>query len=93
MGKSKAHQDAFTIPGKDSDRLCQRPEKIIYFCVSDWPKAGDELAEVVIDAAWVMGGPVIGTNLVGMISNESWTGYIYGGPSIAGDQHGNILAR
>jgi predicted amidohydrolase len=186
----KAHQDAFTIPGKDSDRLCQLArENDIFLCVGlaersgeklydsalliddqgkillkhrkrnildwlmdppytpgdtlqavdtklgrigilicadtftfepwtnylermskfepdlvivpygwaepveYWPKAGDELADVVIEAARVIDAPVIGTNLVGMISNGSWTGCIYGGLSIAVDQHGNILAQ
>ena len=57
-----------------------------------WPDTGDELAEVVKEAAQGIGAPVIGTNLVGMISNGPWTGWIYGGLSVASDSNGKIIA-
>jgi predicted amidohydrolase len=56
-----------------------------------WPETGDELAEVVIQSARGIGAPVIGTNLVGMISNGPWTGWIYGGLSVAADANGEII--
>ena len=61
--------------------------------VQYWPDTGEDFAQVVIHAAHEIGAPVIGTNLVGMISNGSWTGSVYGGQSIAVDKNGNILAR
>ena len=57
-----------------------------------WPETGDELAEVVKQASLEIGAPVIGTNLVGMISNGPWTGWIYGGLSVAADASGEIIA-
>jgi len=56
-----------------------------------WPETGDELAEVVTKASMEIGAPVIGTNLVGMISNGPWTGWIYGGLSVAADENGEII--
>lgn len=56
-----------------------------------WPETGDELAEVVTQASMKIGAPVIGTNLVGMISNGPWTGSVYGGQSIAADANGEII--
>jgi predicted amidohydrolase len=60
--------------------------------VQYWPDTGKDFAQVVIHAAHEIGAPVIGTNLVGMISNGSWTGSVYGGQSIAVDENGKILA-
>jgi len=36
--------------------------------------------------------PVIGTNLIGAITNGPWTGRTYAGHSVAADKTGNILA-
>jgi predicted amidohydrolase len=58
-----------------------------------WPETGDELAEVVTQASRGIGAPVIGTNLVGMISNGPWTGWVYGGNSIAADASGEIMVK
>jgi predicted amidohydrolase len=60
--------------------------------VQYWPDTGEDFAQVVINAAREIGAPVIGTNLVGMISNGPWTGSVYGGQSIAVDENGKILA-
>ena len=57
-----------------------------------WPETGDELAEVVTKTAREINAPVIGTNLVGIISNGPWTGWIYGGLSVAADASGEIIA-
>ena len=36
--------------------------------------------------------PVIGTDLVGAITNGPWSGQVYGGQSVAADGNGFILA-
>lgn len=56
-----------------------------------WPETGDELAEVVTQASLGIGAPVVGTNLVGMISNGPWNGWVYGGLSLVTDENGEII--
>lgn len=56
-----------------------------------WPGHGKSLADTVSKAAKVIGAPVIGTNLVGEITQGPWTGQVYGGQSIAADPDGGIL--
>ncbi len=58
-----------------------------------WPETGEDFSQVVTQAAREIGAPVIGANLVGMISSGPWTGSVYGGQSIAVDNKGNILAK
>ncbi len=58
-----------------------------------WPRHGEELKRVVIHAARAVNAPVVGTDLVGMISNGPWRGRTYGGQSLAVDKNGNILAQ
>jgi predicted amidohydrolase len=57
-----------------------------------WPEHGKELQKVVQNAAKIINCPVIGTDLVGQISQGPWAGQIYGGQSVAADAKGNILA-
>ena len=49
----------------------------------DWPAHGQSLVKVVKNVANTVGCPVIGTNLVGQISNGPWKGQTYGGQSVA----------
>ena len=49
----------------------------------EWPVHGQELVKVVKNVATTIGCPVIGTNLVGQISNGPWKGQTYGGQSVA----------
>jgi len=57
-----------------------------------WPEHGKELLKVVQNTARTVNCPVVGTDLVGRISNGPWTGLTYGGQSVAVDKDGNILA-
>ena len=59
----------------------------------EWPDHGKELAQVVQNAARKVGCPVIGTDLVGQVSDGPWRGKVYGGQSVAADAAGNILAQ
>ena len=58
---------------------------------NDWPGHGKQLQKVVIKTARKIGTPVIGTNLVGQITNGPWTGQVYGGGSIATDKNGKVI--
>ena len=58
---------------------------------NDWPDHGKELKRVVTKTARKIGAPVLGTNLIGQITNGPWTGRVYGGQSIAADKNGNII--
>ncbi len=49
----------------------------------DWPEHGQEMVKVIQNASKVIGCPVIGTNLVGEISQGPWKGLTYGGLSAA----------
>jgi predicted amidohydrolase len=57
----------------------------------EWPGHGKELEEVVTNTAKKTGAFVIGTNLIGEITNGPWKGRIYGGQSIAADRTGRIV--
>ena len=59
---------------------------------SEWPGHGKELEKVVINTAKKTGAFVIGTNLVGEITNGPWKGRIYGGQSLAVDRKGRIVS-
>jgi len=56
-----------------------------------WPEHGRELERVVMTAARTIGAPVIGTNLVGQITHGPWTGWTYGGHSVAADKTGGLI--
>ena len=57
----------------------------------DWPGHGKELEKVVVNTAKKTRAFVIGTNLVGEITNGPWKGRIYGGQSLAADRTGRIV--
>lgn len=57
----------------------------------DWPVHGQELVKVVKNASKTIGCPVVGTNLVGQISQGPWRGLTYGGLSVAYDHSSNQL--
>jgi len=57
-----------------------------------WPEHAKQLEKTVKNAAQIIGCPVIGTDLVGQITNGPWTGLTYGGASVVADKDGNILA-
>lgn len=58
-----------------------------------WPQHGSTLKATVSNAAKKVGCPVVGTNLVGSISQGPWRGMIYGGQSYAVDSEGNVIAK
>ena len=57
----------------------------------EWPGHGKELEKVVVNTAKKTGAFVIGTNLVGEITNGPWKGRIYGGQSVAVDRAGGVM--
>ena len=57
-----------------------------------WPDHGKKLAQVVSRAAKWAGCPVVGTDLVGMITSGPWKGRTYGGQSVVADRAGEVLA-
>ncbi|UCD75855.1 MAG: carbon-nitrogen hydrolase family protein [Phycisphaerales bacterium] len=59
--------------------------------MDQWPGHAKQLEAVVKHAADRIGCPVIGTDLVGVISSGPWKGLTYGGQSIAVDAEGNVL--
>lgn len=59
---------------------------------NNWPEHGKELEKVVNKAARKTGAPVVGTNLVGEITNGPWKGRIFGGHSVAADKNGKTVA-
>ena len=58
----------------------------------EWPGHGKVLENVVRNTARRTGACVIGTNLVGQISNGPWKGRVYGGHSVAADKTGRIIS-
>jgi predicted amidohydrolase len=58
----------------------------------EWPGHGKVLENVVRNAARRTGAHVIGTNLVGQITNGPWKGRVYGGHSVAVDRTGRIIS-
>lgn len=57
-----------------------------------WPAHGLALQKVVQHAAQVAGCPVVGADLVGILTNGPWKGQVYGGQSVACDKKGAIIA-
>ena len=57
-----------------------------------WPGHGASLREIVQKVARTVQCPVVGTDLVGEITNGPWTGQVYGGQSLAVDRSGLVLA-
>lgn len=58
----------------------------------EWPMHREALEKVVRNTAQKTGAYVVGTNLVGEITNGPWKGRTYGGWSIAVDRMGGIIA-
>jgi len=59
--------------------------------MDQWPQHAKQLEAVVTHAAKLAGCPVVGTDLVGVISSGPWKGLTYGGQSIVIDAEGNVL--
>ncbi len=59
----------------------------------EWPQHAKEMEIVVQKAALKVKCPVVGTDVVGQISDGPWKGKVYGGQSVAVDQTGKVLAR
>jgi len=57
-----------------------------------WPQHGESLKAVVQHAAKTINATVIGTDLVGQISQGPWKDKIYGGQSVAATAKGDIMA-
>ena len=57
----------------------------------EWPAHGRRLADLVSSVAKRVGCPVVGTDLVGVISTGPWEGRTYGGQSVAADASGAVL--
>jgi predicted amidohydrolase len=53
--------------------------------VEKWPKHAKELEKLVCRIAGAWGCPVVGTDLVGVISQGPWRGRTYGGASVIAD--------
>ncbi|MFG0251603.1 MAG: carbon-nitrogen hydrolase family protein [Phycisphaerales bacterium JB038] len=60
--------------------------------VNAWPQHGESLAAWVSHVARTTRAPVVGTDLVGMISTGPWQGMTYGGQSPVADATGEIIA-
>lgn len=58
----------------------------------EWPRHGKQLEKVVTNAAKKTAASVVGTNLVGEITNGPWRGRVYGGQSIAADSAGQTIS-
>ncbi len=58
-----------------------------------WPGHGKALENTVVRAAQAVGCPLVGTDLVGAISQGPWQKMVYGGQSIAVDAEGQVLGR
>ncbi len=58
----------------------------------NWPAHAAEFHDIVKKTAIKTGAAVVGTNLVGQITNGPWAGRVYGGQSIAVDKTGKTLA-
>lgn len=61
--------------------------------VEDWPAHGLELEKTVTSTAKAIGCPVVGTDLVGEISQGPWQGLVYGGQSLIVDAEGKVLKK
>jgi predicted amidohydrolase len=59
----------------------------------EWPNHGETLRDVVKNAARPTNCVVVGTDLVGVITNGPWNGRVYGGQSLAVDRSGRVLAQ
>ncbi len=58
-----------------------------------WPEHGKSLSDTVSKAARAVGAPVVGVDLVGLITHGPWSGRTYGGQSVVCDATGALLAN
>jgi len=58
----------------------------------EWPGHGKELENVVKNTAKITRSPVVGTNLVGVITKGPWKGRVYGGHSVAVERTGKTIS-
>ena len=58
---------------------------------SEWPGHGRSLDRVVRKVARTVGCPVVGTDLVGVMTHGPWAGRVYGGQSLVSDGKGRVL--
>lgn len=59
---------------------------------NEWPEHARLLEELVCNIAKRWRCPVVGTDLVGVISQGKWRGRTYGGASVVADADGRALA-
>ena len=57
----------------------------------EWPQYGKNLEAVIRNVSKTVGCAVVGTDLVGAVTNGPWLGQVYGGQSAATDRAGNTL--
>lgn len=58
----------------------------------EWPEHSQKLVELVVKRAKEVKCPVVGIDLVGVMSSGPWKGYTYGGASLVVDASGTILS-
>lgn len=58
---------------------------------SKWPGHGRSLSRIVRKVARTVGCPVVGTDLVGVMTHGPWAGQVYGGQSLVSDSKGKVL--
>ena len=56
-----------------------------------WPEHGKNLRDTVRSVASKVGCVVVGTDLVGAVTNGPWSGQVYGGQSILAQEGGKVL--
>lgn len=59
----------------------------------EWPQHGDSLRDIIQTVARTVRSPVVGTDLIGAVTNGPWRGQVYGGQSVAVDGEGRVLYR
>jgi len=59
--------------------------------VTDWPQHEKDLEDVVTRTAKVIQAPIVGVDVVGMISHGPWTMQTYGGASVVADRNGSTI--
>jgi N-carbamoylputrescine amidase len=76
----------------------QRPDLVIVPYgwaaeVNEWPAHATELEDLVSRRAAQLGCPMVGVDLVGVMSQGPWRGKTYGGASFVADGTGRIVQR
>lgn len=60
--------------------------------VDQWPEHAKQLERLISRRAKLLGCPMVGTDLVGVMSQGPWKGRTYGGASFVADATGRIIA-